>query len=326
MAEIVFGAGTSHSPLLAAPPRLWAARTDADRMNPELFDNTGVIRSFEDLAAAAGGRYDDQLSPEVWERHWDRCQAALDRLRADFERVDPDVVLIIGDDQRELYDETNQPAMAIAAADEMNMMLMHGDDSEFLEKTAAAYLMDQDFTFPGHAKLAEGLVRGLMEQDIDVAWMESTPEGKGFGHAYGFPIQRFLLPKQVPVIPFMLNTYYPPNQPSARRCFDLGRALRAAAAACPIEARIAILASGGLSHFVVDEGLDRKVLDAMHAGDSEALRTIPGDLLNSGSSEIRNWITVAGAMESRAVEWSDYVPIVRTEAGTGVGMAFLAYQ
>jgi hypothetical protein len=34
MAEIVFGAGTSHSPLLAAPPHLWAERADQDRDTP----------------------------------------------------------------------------------------------------------------------------------------------------------------------------------------------------------------------------------------------------------------------------------------------------
>jgi hypothetical protein len=325
MAEIVFGAGTSHSPLLAAPPHLWAERADQDRRNPALFDNTGVIRSFDELAEAANGRFTDVCTLPAWEANWKRCQAALDRLRDDFRRVAPDVVLVIGDDQRELFTETNQPAMAISAAAEMATGVLDAHDSEFFKEAARSYLMDEEFTFAGNAELAEDLVRGLMTEGFDVAWMAAAPPGTGFGHAYGFPIRQFLQPDPVPVIPFMLNTYYPPNQPSPRRCFELGRALRAAAAASSTDARIAVLASGGLSHFVVDEALDRTILDAIKKKDADTLCSVPAELLNSGSSEIRNWITVAGAMDGHDVDWSEYVPIVRSAAGTGCGMGFVSW-
>jgi Catalytic LigB subunit of aromatic ring-opening dioxygenase len=325
MAEIVYGAGTSHSPLLAAPPRLWAERADQDRSNPGLYDHTGVVRPYDELAAAAGDRFADRLSTEAWDRDWARCVAALDRLRADFARVAPDVVLVIGDDQRELFTASNQPAMAISAAAEMTTGLLDDHDSEFLKEAAHSYLMDAEFTFTGHTELATDLVRGLTEEGFDVGWMASAPPGTGFGHAYGFPIHRFLAPDPVPVIPFMLNTYYPPNQPTPRRCFELGRALRVAAAASPVQARIAILASGGLSHFVVDEELDHRVLDAITSKDADALCALPTELLNSGSSEIRNWVTAAGAMDGRAVDWFEYVPIVRSPAGTGCGMGFLSW-
>jgi hypothetical protein len=326
MAEIVFGAGTSHSLLLAAPPHLWAERAGHDRRNPFLYDNTGVIRSYDELASAAGGRYSGACTTSAWEENWRRCQAALDRLREDFRRVAPDVVLVIGDDQRELFTDTNQPAVAISAAAEMKTAVLDAPDSEFFNEVARGYLMDAEFAFAGHAQLAENLVKGLMTEGFDIAWMTGAPPGTGFGHAYGFPIRRFLLPDPVPVIPVMLNTYYPPNQPSPRRCFELGRALRAAAAAAPAETRIAVLASGGLSHFVVNEDLDRSVLDAISNKDADTLCSLPVELLESGSSEIRNWITAAGAMDGHAVDWSEYVPIVRTAAGTGCGMAFLSWH
>jgi hypothetical protein len=326
MAEIVFGAGTSHSPLLTAPPHLWAERAGHDRLNPMLYDNAGVIRGFDELAAAAADRYVDACTMPVWEENWSRCQTALDRLRDDFRRIAPDVVLVIGDDQHELFDDSFQPAMAICGAAEMKTGLLDDHDSEFFKETARGYLMDAAFHFAGHAQLAEDLAKGLLTEGFDITWMSAAPPGTGFGHAYGFPIHRFLRPDEVPVIPFMLNTYFPPNQPSARRCFELGRALRAAAAASPIEARIAILASGGLSHFVVNEHLDRTVLDAIANDDADTLCNLPGELLNSGTSEIRNWITVAGAMQGHAVDWCDYVPIVRSPAGTGCGMGFLGWR
>jgi hypothetical protein len=326
MAEIVFGAGTSHSPLLTVPPHLWSQRVDKDRRNKELYDKTGVIRSFDELAAAAGDRYAEDCTMRVWEENWTRTQAALDRLRDDFRRVAPDVVLVIGDDQHELFNDTNQPAMAISAAAEMKTGLLDDDDTDFLKEAARGYLMDAEFSFPGHADLAEDLAKGLMNEGFDVAWMTAAPAGTGFGHAYGFPIHRLLPPRPTPVIPFMLNTYYPPNQPTPRRCFELGRAIRAAVAASPIDARVAILASGGVSHFVVNEDLDRTLLDAITKKEADTMCNLPVELLNSGSSEIRNWITAAGAMEGHAVEWSEYVPIVRSAAGTGCGMGFLSWQ
>ena len=67
------------------------------------------------------------------------------------------------------------------------------------------------------------------------------------------------------------------------------------------------------------------VLDACRTGDSEALVSIPTARLNSGNSEIRNWITAAGAAENLTMDWSDYAPCYRSLAGTGCGMAFATW-
>jgi hypothetical protein len=94
----------------------------------------------------------------------------------------------------------------------------------------------------------------------------------------------------------------------------------------PQQLRVAIVASGGLSHFVCDEELDRSVLQAIGASDSESLRRLPRAALNSGSSEIANWITVAGAMQGHGIRWHEYVPVHRTPAGTGIGLTFLTWK
>jgi hypothetical protein len=126
----------------------------------------------------------------------------------------------------------------------------------------------------------------------------------------------------VPMIPILLNTYFPPNQPTARRCFAFGQAVRRAVDAWPGNERVAVVASGGLSHFVVDEELDETVLEAIGADDRSTLEALPETQLQSGSSEIKNWIVAAGAMEHLAFEVVDYVPGYRSPAGTGCGMAF----
>ena len=129
----------------------------------------------------------------------------------------------------------------------------------------------------------------------------------------------------VPIVPVALNTYFPPNQPRPRRCYALGQAIREAVRGGP-SARVGILASGGLSHFTVDEELDRGVLDACKANDGEALCAIPVSKLNSGSSEIRNWITVAGAASHLTNAWQEYIPCYRSAAGTGCGMGFTVWK
>jgi hypothetical protein len=49
---------------------------------------------------------------------------------------------------------------------------------------------------------------------------------------------------------------------------------------------VAVIASGGLSHFVVDEALDRRVLDGITARDATSLGGLSRDQLRSGTSEI----------------------------------------
>jgi 3-O-methylgallate 3,4-dioxygenase len=68
------------------------------------------------------------------------------------------------------------------------------------------------------------------------------------------------------------------------------------------------------------------VLDACKRKDAEALCGIPVAKLNSGSSEIRNWITVAGASEHLDTQWQEYIPCYRSAAGTGCGMGFAVWQ
>jgi hypothetical protein len=123
-------------------------------------------------------------------------------------------------------------------------------------------------------------------------------------------------------VPVCINTYYPPNQPTPRRCYKLGQAIRAAVESYPEDKRIGIIGSGGLSHFVVDEALDRGFIDMLKRNDAAAIQALPRDKLNSGSSEIRNWICLAGAVEHLSLEWSLYEPGYRTPAGTGTGLGF----
>ncbi len=330
MAQLVAAVGTSHTPLLVTDVELWPMLAERDRTNPILYDNEGTHRSYDELALAAGDRFADVVTPARLAELHAGCHAALDRLAADLAAAQPDVVIIVGDDQHELFNSSNQPAIAIGWAEQLATGRSTSPPSPLNNQIKLGYAMDVATVFPGQPDLAKALITGLMEQGFDVASAAggAPVEGghTGYGHAYGFVLKRLLRDRTIPVVPILLNTFYPPNQPSAARCHDFGRALGRVIANLAGPTRIALVASGGLSHFVVDERLDEIVVGALQSGDGSGLRSLPAHLLEAGSSEIRNWIAVAGAVEGRPVDWLTYLPVRRSPAGTGVGCAFASWS
>jgi hypothetical protein len=103
---------------------------------------------------------------------------------------------------------------------------------------------------------------------------------------------------------------------------EFGTAVRAAISSFPGNTRVAVIASGGLSHFLVNEDLDRSVLDAMSAGELSGLAGLSENALKSGNSEIKNWAATASIMAPLKMRLVDYIPAYRSEAGSGCGLAF----
>jgi len=322
MSQIIAVAGTSHSPVLAMEPEvMWRQRAEDDKKNAELYDNEGVIRTYSELESAAGGRFDQEITPDAWQEKYAHAQDALERLGADLRSLEPDLLLVIGDDQDELFTRRNQPAIAVYHGDELATHLPIDYGSEVLTEVQRLMGMDGS-VYPAHPEAGLHIITSLVADQFDVASSAETETDNGFGHAFAFVTGRLLAGFEVPVVPILINTYFPPNQPSPSRCYNLGQAIKRAVDTLPGDLRVAVVASGGLSHFVVDEELDRLILDAMQTGNAEALRGIDPARLNSGTSEARNWIAAAGAGEHLSVKWTEYIPAWRSPAGTGIGLAF----
>ena len=329
LANIVLGIGTSHTPMLNLTAAQWQHRAAVDYANKELNMSDGRRLTYPELLAERGPRYEDSITLDVLTHKEQACHAALDKLGDALEKANPDVVIIVGDDQAELFSHANQPAFAIYNGE--NMVTYVGKYAEgapdWLRQVGRGYLMENNYSLPACPAFATELIEGLMEHDVDVASVAGVddPTKAGFGHAYGFIVKR-LFRRSIPVVPVMLNTYFAPNVPKASRCHDVGVKLRQVIEASPSDLRVAIVASGGLSHFIVDEELDRQVLNAFQQNDAQALRAIPRNALKSGSSEILNWILTAGAVSPMPLAWSEYQPLHRTAAGTGVGAAFCVWK
>lgn len=330
MASIVLGMGVSHTPLLALTVDQWQRRSEVDYANKGLNHSDGRLVTYEQLLAEVGPRYADEVNFETFSQKSKACDQSLDHLGDVLAQVAPDVVVIVGDDQRELFTSANQPAIAIYHGERFitSNKYGHPDSPEWIQQMGRGYLMDDLHTVGASSELALTLIERLIDADFDVGACSHVahPENAGFGHAYGFIIKRLFRGNAIPVLPVLLNTYYGPNVPSARRCHDFGLALGQALRDCPQNLRVAVVASGGLSHFIVDETLDQTILSALQSGDHQALRDLPRGALNSGSSEILNWVVTAGAVKALPLTWHRYHSLRRTPAGTGVGAAFAVWQ
>lgn len=316
--------------MLALESDDWEHRAAVDYGNARLNLSDGRWLTYAELHDEVGDRYASAARPEVLRQQALKCEQALDNLAQILAQAAPDVVIIVGDDQEELFTPALNPAVAIFYGENIVTSDIYGrpGQPDWMRKMSHGYAMDSAHTFAGAPEFARELIVALVDRNIDVAAAATVGDSgaAGFGHAFGFVIRRLFGGRRIPVVPLLLNTYYPPNVPSAARCHDIGKALREVIDASPASHRVAIVASGGLSHFVVDETLDRKVLEGFEPGKEHLLRSIQRGALNAGSSEILNWILVAGALQGLPLQWVDYQPIYRTAAGTGVGVAFAAWR
>lgn len=330
MAKAVLGIGTSHSPQISSGTGWWAGHAERDLRNTFLVAEDGSVRGFEEMAAGNGTQFAAQLKPEVWEAKDARAQQAVASLTRQLSEAAPDVVVIVGDDQRELYEDDVNPAIGLFVGDELVDAGLTAErrarmPKDILPAQWAAHADEAD-AYPVAADLSVHLAEELSVAGFDLGVFSRQTPGRSLGHAFTFPRRRLGLSRDVPIVPLTINTYYGPNVPTPGRCWDLGAALRAALDSWHDSRTVALVASGGLSHFVISEELDTGVLDALGKADRDVIAGIPREVLRSGNSEILNWIVVGGALSDCDFQVADYIPAYRSLAGTGVGMAFAAWR
>ena len=327
MAQLVLGVGTSHTPMLNAPAEDWPRFIDRDGVR-DFLDKEGEPASYQNLLRSVEPHVASELTPERFAARHVEAQAGVDRLKDALKRAELDALIVVGDDHKELYQDDNMPAPVVYYGKTIRNMPLNGfSGPDWARRATARYYEDRaPRDYPVESHLALHLISSLIDQEFDPVASGALPDGKGEGHAFAFVRKRLMDNPELPVVPVLLNTYFPPNQPTPRRCFRLGQAIRAAIESYPGDARVGIVGSGGLSHFVVDEALDHAVISACHGNDAEGLQSLPRKKLNSGSSEIRMWICAAGASEHLHAKWSSYTPGYRTPAGSGTGLGFLYWS
>jgi hypothetical protein len=335
MADIVLGMALSHGPMLSTPPQQWDLRASADRANKRHWYR-GRAYDYEALARERGAGFASQIPVGERARRHAACQSAIARLADKFAAARADLVVILGNDQLEVFKDDLIAAFTVYdGAQVENLPLSEAQLAKLPPGIALAeegHCPPGGAVYPGAPAAAAAIIGSLIGQHFDVSRSARLPKGAdrqhGIPHAFGFLYRNVMRDAPPPSIPVFINVGVPPNQPRVQRCLDFGRALLAAVRGLDSGLRVALLASGGLTHFVVDEELDRRVLDAMQAGDEAALAQIPEDWFGGNTSEIKSWLPLFAAMqaEKKPMRLVDYVPCYRTEAGTGQGMGFAYWE
>jgi len=320
---------TSHSPFLLTPVEVW--------------------RQTEALRRAKGGFAAD-VPPETpaeqaaKRARVDRARGVLrDHLRA----VKPDVLLIFGDDQQEQFQPANFPALSIFTGVDFSGFKIGPKDGP---PTAGNWPLhprtaEHWATVPGSPDLAKAVLRGLTERGFDMAFStELADKDRGMGHAFMRPHTMLETNYAIPTIPVWINCYLGP-QPTALRCYALGRAVRELIEEYPADISIGIIGSGGLWHTpeapqsYLDEEFDQTILASVRSGatremavyfDSRRPEFDPNDArsvqaasggtgiitgLGSGTGETRNWIAACATVEGRPGTVVDYIPIYASPIG-----------
>jgi hypothetical protein len=347
MAKIVAGFASSHTPLMSLPGEDWAKRAEDDKRNRELIrPRDGKHVTYDELLASADPKIAEQhIHDDVFCRKYAAIQEGLNELQRTFAQVHPDVVVMFGDDQDETFFDDNYPMISVYWGEILThypRVTTRPGMSDALKISASVYGTEV-IDYPVDQNLGLEIIQGLAEREFDVAhsrymkeeyggtigpatwyldFQRSTkPRKQGMAHAFSFPVCRWFSGKRPPAVPITINTCYPPNWISPRRAFALGRAVREAIEAWDSDAKVAIVTSGGLSHFTVDEEIDRLALKGLTEANGDVLSTLPRYKLQSATTEILNWVAAAGAMGETPMDLITYQPGYRSPAGTGCGCA-----
>jgi 3-O-methylgallate 3,4-dioxygenase len=327
MARLAAAFGSSHSVMLAATAEDWTRFRESDPRMP-YYDRDGSAITYADLLARAPAGAGDRSTPALLKDRFEAVQQAMTRMKDEIAAAKLDALVVVGDDQYELFQDQHMPALAVYYGDSIRNAAQPQPLPENWYKRAQARRREEsgDVHYPCDAKLARHLIEGLVEREFDVSAVATLAEGQFEGHAYSFVHRWYLKGAVIPIVPVFLNTYNAPNTPLPKRCVRLGSSLREIILRYPENIRVGLIASGGLSHFVCDEELDRGVIDALRRKDFAHLGALDPRRLKAGSSEIRNWIVVAAAAADLNLEWISYTPVYRTPALTGIGLGFARWS
>ena len=173
MAKIVLGMAMPHSGMLGKAPETWLEDGERDRKNDTLWyrNRTWTYQALAQERQDQG--FPSLLSLEERRSRSARCTKALDVLRQVYRDYRPDVAIIIGKDQREIFIDTT-PSLAVYT----------GDTIENGPPQRSVYAPEQPVTYPGRPDLGLHLIQSLQRDGFDLteikkwppnAWMKQQP-------------------------------------------------------------------------------------------------------------------------------------------------------
>lgn len=250
-------------------------------------------------------------APEDQRRQARRALGEMrDRLRA----ARPDVIVLVSNDHLLNWPINNTPEYTVGIGAE------HVGPADWYDE----WLALEKYRIPGHPPLARYLVNEGARRRLAFAYLRDMQ----FDDGVSVPMHYLNPEGDIALVPVTMNCTVPPI-PTPERAYQVGTTLREMVHAYPGALRVAVLATGGLSHepggpryFWVDEEFDRWFLDLLRKGDHETLvRECTLERMEAagsgGTAELLAWI-VALAFTTGPVEVLAYMPAIAWRSGTGM--------
>jgi aromatic ring-opening dioxygenase catalytic subunit (LigB family) len=238
-----------------------------------------------------------------------RLTAAFRELGKRLDAAKPDVLVTVSPDHWSNFFLDNIPAVCIGL----------GDANEGPPEPWMKAFPHREIA--GHAAFGLHLAQTALEKGFEPSFSHRLK----LDHGICIPLWRMELRTMPRVVPMIVNSIEPPL-PSLARCYQWGVLLSEAIKTYPDPLRIAILATGGLSHSIgeptmgaIYEDFDRETIRLFSSGDKALLSYLEEKLPThgNGSEEVRNWLVAHGAAGGRGFELVDYLPVPAVIVGCG---------
>ena len=314
MATLAFAVGSSHGPTNQTPPEDWLRLGEGDKSDPRY--------DFNEMLAKAKPGMEAEIALGKRQERGAALLVALGQLREQVAAAKVDVILVVSNIHQVRATES-QAIFGVLRAERFPVKIKTGERFDPAARFSSERPKPVTEDHVGNPALANHLIDGLVERGFDISCTDALAEGTAVDDAFAFVYDLLPQGSQVPIVPFQLSRYRP-YQATPARCVALGRALREVIESWDSNLRVGLLASGGLSHQVIDEELDQRVINGLTTGDLDDLSKLDRDQLNGapGTPEILNWVTVAAAMAPQKMTLVDYIPAYRSMAGTGHGLTY----
>ena len=234
---------------------------------------------------------------EEFTRQLQEVHKALMEVGKRIRNANADTIIIFGSDHMETFWLNNYPQLLLFTGNEVG-----------------GRFAGVELKLPGNPELAKELLYGLIDYGFDVSFSLELE----LDHPYISPLYWVLKGAQhdsyqARLIPFHINSNVDPRI-KPRRAYELGVAIRTVLENSKLQNRVALIATGGLSHFVgtpyygkVDVEADNFLIEKMKAGRGYELADLTTDWLDEhGEFEFRTWLTLLGAVNSAPAEILTY--------------------
>lgn len=238
-----------------------------------------------------------------------RVFAGFRTLGASLKAARPDALIVIATDHFLSFDYTVLPIFAVGAGERFDGWGEFGVPKRDYHGRAA-------FGAAVHAGMVDGGFDLVSARDLKL------------DHSFSCPLQLLLDGWDLPILPIYVNCTIAPL-PTLTRCLDFGKALGDVVRRQQVLERVAIVGTGGLSHWVgmpstgtINREFDQRFLDLFTAGRCEDIARWDSDEViksaGNGAAEIRNWIMAAAAARSKGARVLAYEPVAAWNTGIGV--------